>query len=112
MRIRQVSSMSNNNYAMTWDPSKLQLTTSFSRPTAVRASCPRPSRDYFIKGPVNIAWLSRARALGVTALWVGLIIWHLRGMRGSDTIVLSNKKTRELNVLPDAKSRALRKLEK
>jgi DNA-binding transcriptional ArsR family regulator len=48
----------------------------------------------------------------VTALWVGLGLWFLRGLRRSDTNIASNLIMQEWDVLPDAKSRALRALEK
>ena len=66
----------------------------------------------FIAGPVDIEWLSQARKLGVTALWVGLILWFLRGLRRSDSFLVSNKMLRKWGIEPDAKTRALRKLEK
>src|SRR4051812_40385757 len=66
----------------------------------------------FIAGPIDIVWLSQARQLGVTALWVGLGLWYLRGLRRSGTNLVSNLTMQEFDVQPDAKSRALRKLEK
>ena len=75
---------------------------------------PRKSRltDRFIAGPVDVGWLSRARKLGVTALWVGLALWYLRGLRKSDRFVVSNRMMESWNVEPDAKRRALRKLQR
>src|SRR4051812_13876569 len=66
----------------------------------------------FIAGPVDVAWLRRARALGVTPLWVGLGLWHLRGLRRADTVVASNLTFGVWGVGPDAKVRALRALER
>jgi hypothetical protein len=66
----------------------------------------------FIAGPVDVAWLSRARKLGVTALWVGLGLWHLRGLKRSNTFIVSNIMMESWGVSADAKSRALRGLEK
>jgi DNA-binding transcriptional ArsR family regulator len=57
-------------------------------------------------------WLSQARKLGVTALWVGIVLWHLRGLRKSNSFIVSNMMLRKWGVEPDAKTRALRKLEK
>jgi DNA-binding transcriptional ArsR family regulator len=48
----------------------------------------------------------------VTALWVGLGLWFLKGLRRSNNIIVSNLIMKEWDVQPDAKSRALRKLEK
>jgi DNA-binding transcriptional ArsR family regulator len=66
----------------------------------------------FIAGPVDVDWLSQARKLGVTALWVGLSLWFLRGLKRSDSFIVSNLMMQEWDVLPDAKRRALRTLEK
>ena len=79
------------------------------------ASSQKPRRksrltDRFIAGPIDIGWLSHARKLGVTALWVGLALWYLRGLRKSDSFVVSNRMMEFWNVEPDAKRRALRKL--
>jgi DNA-binding transcriptional ArsR family regulator len=43
---------------------------------------------------------------------VGLAIWHLRKLRQADTFIVSNIMLREWGVQPDAKSRALRALER
>jgi hypothetical protein len=54
----------------------------------------------------------QASDLGVTTLLVGLAVWHLRGLRKADTFIVSNIMLGECGVRPDAKRRALRKLEK
>ncbi len=66
----------------------------------------------FLAGPVDLVWLSQARNLGVTALWVGLMLWFIRGLRRSDRFLVSNMAMRKWSVEPDAKTRALHKLEK
>jgi len=48
----------------------------------------------------------------VKALLVGLALWHLRGLRKADTFVVSNLMVLDWGIQPDAKSRALRALEK
>jgi DNA-binding transcriptional ArsR family regulator len=53
-----------------------------------------------------------ASRLGVKALLVGLALWHLKKLRQADTIIVSNLMLRDWGIEPDAKSRALRKLEK
>ena len=45
------------------------------------------------------------------ALLVGLALWHIRGLRKTDTFIVSNLMLPGLGVQPDAKRRALRKLE-
>ena len=114
-RIRQVSSMSNNNSDSTyWDPSSLRLDPSAVPPAPLATRRGRrisPIKNKFIKGPVDFAWLSSAQKLGVTALWLGTCLWFLRGLKGSDSFLVSNMVAQEWGLLPDAKSRALRKLE-
>jgi DNA-binding transcriptional ArsR family regulator len=44
-------------------------------------------------------------------LLVGLALWHLKGLRRVDTFIVSNILLQEWGVRPDAKTRALRKLE-
>jgi hypothetical protein len=48
----------------------------------------------------------------VKALLVGLALWHIKGLRKADTFIVSNLLLQDWGVLPDAKNRALRKLEK
>jgi DNA-binding transcriptional ArsR family regulator len=43
---------------------------------------------------------------------VGLALWHLKKLRQADTFTVSNLMLQEWGVQPDAKSRALRALEK
>jgi hypothetical protein len=103
--------MSNNNIGREegWNLSEFRLE---DREAASSKKPPRKSRltDSFIAGPIDIGWLSHARKLGVTALWVGLALWYLRGLRKSDSFIVSNRMMEFLNVEPDAKRRALRKL--
>ena len=69
-------------------------------------------RGKFIAGPIDVAWVCKAAQLGVTALLVGLALWHLKGLRRTNSFIISNLMLAEWGVQPDAKSRALRKLEK
>jgi hypothetical protein len=50
--------------------------------------------------------------LGVKALLVGLALWHIKGLRKSDTFKVSNLMLADWGILPDAKQRALRALER
>ena len=104
----------NTNTGLKWDPSRLRLGqdgvarlqggTRHGR----RAS---PIRGKFIAGPVDVTWVCRASHLGVKALLVGLALWHLRGLRRADTFIVSNLMLHDWGIQPDAKSRALCKLE-
>jgi hypothetical protein len=115
MRIRQVSSMSPNTDINTkWDPSRLQLRQAGS--TRFQGSIRHdrrvsPIRGKFIAGPVDVSWVCKASRLGVKALLVGLALWHLRGLRKADTFIVSNVMLEDWGIWPDAKGRALRKLE-
>jgi DNA-binding transcriptional ArsR family regulator len=105
--------MSNHKYSGSWDPDNFRL----GPVDQAKADIPKgrrisPVRGRFIAGPIDVAWLSEARKIGVTALWVGLSLWFLRGMRQSDNFLVSNLTMQEWGVLPDAKRRALRKLKK
>jgi hypothetical protein len=105
--------MSNNNGRENWDPHSFQLDADSPAPKPPNRKGRRVSsiRGKFVAGPIDAIWLSHARDLGVTALWVGLGLWYLRGLKRSDTFVVSNMMMQEWGVLPDAKGRALRKLQ-
>jgi len=106
------TSMSPNTKS-TWDPSCLRLDQKAATNGGThRGRQPSPIRDKFIAGPVDVSWVCRAGRLGVKALLVGLALWHLRGLRRSNSFIVSNLMMQEWGVQPDAKSRALRKLEK
>ena len=106
--------MSNNSSTQDkWGPSKFVLgDAAFSQAMPKKGRRVSPVRGRFIAGPVDVAWLSKARKLGVTALWVGLALWHLRGLKRSDSFIVSNLIMQEWGVQADAKGRALRALEK
>jgi hypothetical protein len=48
----------------------------------------------------------------VKALLVGLLLWNLKGLRKCETFAVSNIMAHDWGITPDAKRRALRKLEK
>ena len=89
-----------------WDPSSLVLDgVKPSQAVARKGRRVSPVRGKFIAGPLDAVWLSQARKLGATALWVGLVLWFLRGLKKSDTFVVSNLILQEWGVQPDTKSR-------
>ena len=116
MRIRRVSSMSPNTDTRTrWDPSRLRLDQDGLRRSQGNRQQGRrtsPVRGKFIAGPIDVSWLCQASHLGVKALLVGLALWHLKGLRKADTFIVSNLMVQGWGIQPDAKSRALRALEK
>jgi DNA-binding transcriptional ArsR family regulator len=105
----------NANTNLPWDPSRLRL----DRDRVARLNGgprrgrqPSPIRDKFIAGPLDVSWVCQASQLGVKALLVGLALWHLKGLRRSNSFTISNLMVEEWKIRPDAKRRALRKLEK
>jgi hypothetical protein len=98
-----------------WDPERLRV--QLDEATSPRdASCkgrrPSPVQGRFIAGPIDVDWVCRAARLGRTALLVGLALWHLRRLRRTDTFIVSNLMLADWGVQPDAKRRALLKLER
>jgi hypothetical protein len=71
-----------------------------------------PVSGRFIAGPINAAWVIQAAPLGVKALLLGVVLWHLKGLRKSNSFIVSNVTAREWGITPDAKSRGLLKLER
>lgn len=113
MRIRPVSSMSPSK--TTWDPSCLRLDNEGlkrSQGATRRGRRASPIQGKFIAGPIDVPWVVQASRLGVKALLVGLALWHLKKLRQADAFTVSNLMLQEWGVQPDAKSRALRALEK
>jgi len=105
----------NTNTKISWDPSCLRLDQDGARRLqggTRRGRQVSPIRDKFIAGPINVPWVVQASRLGVKALLVGLALWHLKKLRQADTFIVSNLMLQEWDVQPDAKTRALRKLEK
>jgi hypothetical protein len=102
-------------YNSTWDPNSLRLdldTVTRVQGGARRGRRASPIRGKFIAGPIDVAWVVQASRLGVKALLVGLALWHLKKLRQVDTFTVSNLMLQEWGVQPDAKSRALRALER
>ena len=105
----------NTNSKISWDPSRLQLNQNRvgrSQDGTRHGRRVSPVRGKLIAGPIVVSWVVQAGRLGVKALLVGLALWHIRGLRKTDTFIVSNLMLGEWDIEPDAKSRALRKLEK
>jgi len=49
------------------------------------------SSEPFIKGPINLSWISQANALPGKAGPIGLALWYLAGLTGSLQFKLSGK---------------------
>lgn len=105
----------NTNTGTGWDPSRLRLIggeASQLQGGARKGRRTSPIKGKFIAGPVDVSWVCEASHLGVKALLVGLALWHIRGLRKSDTFMVSNLMLHEWGIRPDAKRRALQKLER
>jgi len=105
----------NTNTKINWDPSHLRLDQDGARRLQGgirRGRRASPIRGKFIAGPIDVSWVVQASRLGVKALLVGLALWHLKKLRQADTFTVSNLMVQEWDIQPDAKTRALRKLEK
>jgi DNA-binding transcriptional ArsR family regulator len=99
----------------TWDPSCLRLDNEGvkrSQGAARRGRRASPIRGKFIAGPIDVSWVVQAKRLGATTLLVGLALWHLKKLRQADSFTVSNLMLQEWGIQPDAKSRALRALER
>jgi hypothetical protein len=97
-----------------WSVDALKLPTPKGSPVDLAKTGRKRERvqGLFIKGPVPMPWLKQAYEQGGPALYLGNCLWLLRGMRKSDTFVVSNVFLQEHGIKPDAKWRALRKLER
>lgn len=69
------------------------------------------SVEAFLRGPVSLAWLQAAARLPGCALAVGVALWHLAGLRGTqEHLTLSSERLVPFGVSRHAKDRALRHL--
>jgi DNA-binding transcriptional ArsR family regulator len=103
-----------DDYASTWDPAQLRVQPNAAIPLhGVKGKGRRasPIRGKFIAGPIDVSWVCQAAQLGRTALLVGLALWHLRGLRRTESFIVSNLMLKDWGVQPDAKRRSLLKLE-
>ena len=71
-----------------------------------KSNCP------FLKGPIPIHWLASARKTSLTALTVGLYLWHLSGLTKKKTFKATNRALPLLGLNRYAKYRGLKELEK
>jgi len=77
-----------------------------------RPTIPRHKpRELFLRGPIPWRWLEMAARLPGRALAVGIVLWHLVGLRRHWTVRLSPSKTRSLGLSPRVTRRGLKALE-
>lgn len=81
-------------------------------PTGIAKKAPRHKPgELFLKGPIPWAWLEKAARLPGKALAVGLVAWHLRGLRKTNNFRLEPSKVRSLGLSPRVARRGLKALE-
>jgi hypothetical protein len=97
-----------------WDPSALKLDMALAgqieKVSRRKRRMARRVDGLFLRGPIPMGWLHEASKLGVGALWVGCVLWHLSGVKRSDTFLVSNLHLHRWGVDRFAKSRALKAL--
>jgi hypothetical protein len=75
----------------------------------------RPPRhqtnEWFLKGPIPGAWLTRATRLSFRALRAGLALWYLAGLMKSNVVKPTWDTWQRLGLSPDAGRRGLDALE-
>ena len=97
----------NTNSNIRWDPSRLRLDQDGARRLQGGVRHGRrvsPIRGKFIAGPIDVSWVVQASRLGVKALLVGLVLWHIKGLRKTDTFIVSNLMLHDWGIQPDAKT--------
>jgi hypothetical protein len=107
--------MSPHNNSIGLDPNQFRLhqqTAQRLNAASRKGRRAAPVAGRFIAGPIDAAWVIQAAQLGVKAMLLGMVLWHLKGLRKTNSFVVSNLMTKEWGIGPDAKRRALRKLEK
>ena len=90
---------------MTWDRSSGQYRKAGPARSASTVT------EHYLRGPIPLAWLQKAARLPGRALAVGMAVWHLAGLRGSQQhLSLSTERLAPFGVSRYAKDRALRYL--
>ena len=109
-----VSPPLNNRCKSKWDPRWFRLDHALAQRigTASRRKVRmvRKTGGLFLRGPIPMPWLYEAAKLGVSPLWVGCVLWHLAGLKKSDTFLVSNLHLHRWGIERRAKSRALKAL--
>lgn len=106
-----------NNINTPWDPNRFKLDDDLahriaSTPSGRKHHMVRRVSGLFLRGPIPMRWLNDASKLGISALWVGCVLWHLAGIHRSGTFLVSNLHMYRWGVNRYAKSRALIALER
>lgn len=71
----------------------------------------RKPKRRFVKGPIPLAWISKAAQLPGKALHVGMAIWYVRGLKKCDTFPITRETTEQFGLTRQALYRGLDNLE-
>jgi DNA-binding transcriptional ArsR family regulator len=97
-----------------WDPSGFRLDHDVVNGMATvsrrKFRMVRKTGELFLRGPIPMHWLHAAAKLGVSALWVACVLWHLAGLKRSSTFLVSNLHLHRWGIERRTKSRALKAL--
>lgn len=96
-----------------FDPERLtlpQAPTTTRKPVVDKPPRHQPGQR-FLKGPIPMVWLNRAGLLPGKALHVGIVLWHLAGLKKAPTVALSTKLLADMGVARTTGYRALTALE-
>jgi hypothetical protein len=66
--------------------------------------------ERWLAGPIPMPWLHSASKLGGKALWMGNILWHLRGLTRRTTFIVSNVECKRWGFNRQTKYRCLARL--
>ena len=111
VRYPLMSPLTNNS--SNWDPRSLQLDqVTRSRRGTRQGRRVSPVKGKFIAGPIPVSWVCQASHLGLRHCWSGWPSGTLGACGRANTFIVSNLMLRDWGIQPDAKGRALRKLER
>jgi len=112
--IREVFSIVSSTCKSKWDPNRFKLEHNVAQGIGSvsrrKSHMMRMAGMPFLRGPIPMHWLHEASKLGVSALWVGCVLWHLAGLKKTSTFLVSNLHLHRWGIDRRAKSRALKAL--
>ena len=83
-------------------------------PSGISPSLPitgKPSKKWFLKGPIPGEWLSQAASLPGRALHTALVLWHVSALGKTRTVAPPKSKWELFGVTESSRIRGLRALE-
>ena len=89
-----------------------QISTRQNHVPATRRDPSARNNNRFLKGPIPLNWLIKAAPLNGKALEIGVVIWHLKGLKRKNTVKLNGKLLREFKISRSTLYRGLDQMEK